>query len=54
MASILRVRNGNGEWIDIPALVGPKGDSYVLTEDDKAEIANEVLSELLSGDEVSY
>ena len=54
MANILRVRNEDGTWTDIPALVGPKGDTYVLTEDDKTEIANKVMSQLLSGDDVSY
>ena len=54
MANILRIRNADGTWSDIPALIGPKGDSYVLTEDDKAEIVNEVLSQILNGDEVSY
>lgn len=29
----------NGEWVEIPALVGPRGENYILTEEDKAEIA---------------
>lgn len=33
---------------------GPKGDSYVLTEDDKAAIAAIVLAELPSSEEVGY
>lgn len=27
MSSILKVKDANGNWIDIPAIVGPKGDS---------------------------
>lgn len=27
MNSILKVRDANGNWIDIPGIVGPKGDS---------------------------
>lgn len=40
--AIMKVRDKDGNIIDIPALVGPKGDpgaDYVLTEADKAEIA---------------
>lgn len=39
MAAIIRVRDKDGNVTEIPALVGPKGDAYVLTEADKAEIA---------------
>jgi DNA-binding NarL/FixJ family response regulator len=48
---ILTVRDENGNIIEIPAI---KGDSYVLTEADKQEIAEIVFSMLQSGDEVSY
>lgn len=37
--AIMRVRDENGNVIDIPALVGPPGKDYVLTKSDKAEIA---------------
>lgn len=64
MASILRVKDSNGNIIDIPTIRGEKGDpftyedftseqlealkgdDYVLTEADKAEIANAVLNSL--------
>ena len=29
MTPILRIKNENDEWIDIPVLVGPKGESGV-------------------------
>lgn len=35
-------------------LRGPAGDRYVLTDDDKAEIAQKVLAEIPDGDEVAY
>lgn len=37
--AIMKVRDENGNVIDIPALVGPPGKDYVLTEADKVEIA---------------
>lgn len=37
--AIMKVRDENGDIIDIPALVGPPGKDYMLTESDKAEIA---------------
>ena len=48
---ILTVKDADGNIIEIPAL---KGDSYVLTEADKQEIAEIVFSMLPDGDEVSY
>lgn len=33
---------------------GPKGDPYVLTDEDKQAIADIVISMLEDGDEVSY
>ena len=62
MADILRVKDENGAWIAVPALVGPKGDTGPApvrgvdywTEDDKTEVVEEVLAHLLNGDEVSY
>lgn len=34
--TILKIRNENGEWIDVPALIGPKGDPFTY-EDFTAE-----------------
>lgn len=42
--AILKIRDENGNIIEIPALKGDKGDSYVLTDVDKQEIADIVLS----------
>ena len=39
MAAILKVKDENGNWIDIPAI---QGDDYVLTEADKQEIAEKI------------
>ena len=49
MGYILNVRDENGNFIPISALKGEKGekgDSYVLTDADKKEIANIVLANL--------
>lgn len=61
---ILRVKDAEGNVQEILALKGEKGDPYTLTEADKAEIVNAVLSsmpsvadiiaELPDGDEVNY
>lgn len=48
---IITVRDADGNIIEIPAL---KGDSYVLTEADKQEIAETVIEMLNDGDEVAY
>ena len=40
--SILRVKDENGKWVDIPAIKGEPGKDYVLTEADKREIADMV------------
>ena len=45
--AIMKVRDENGNVIDIPALVGPPGKDYVLTEADKVEIA-ELAAELVA------
>ena len=39
---ILRIRDKNGNVVTVPAIKGDKGDSYVLTEADKKEIASMV------------
>jgi hypothetical protein len=44
--NILRVRDKDGKWVDIPAIKGADGKDYVLTEADKEEIANLVLEKL--------
>ena len=42
--AILRIRNANGTWEEIPAIVGPRGpqgpqgEPYVLTEQDRNTI----------------
>ena len=64
---ILRVRDAEGNVQEILAIKGEKGekgDPYILTETDKAEIVNAVLSSMPSvediiaklpdGDEVDY
>ena len=38
----LKIRDENGNIVSIPAIKGDKGDSYVLTEEDKQEIAGMV------------
>ena len=43
---ILRVRDKDGKWANIPAIKGKDGEDYVLTEADKEEIANLVLEKL--------
>lgn len=52
MAAIMKVRDENGDVIDIPAIVGPPGADYVLTESDKAEIA-ELAAELVESSDSS-
>ena len=39
MANVLSIRDKNGKFIPISAIKGDKGDSYVLTDADKREIA---------------
>ena len=52
MSNILRVRDDNGNWIDIPAIKGDKGEpgkdgsDYVLTNADKEEIIASVIAAL--------
>lgn len=42
-AAIMRLKQADGTWVEIPAIIGPK---YVLTDADKAEIVNMVLASL--------
>lgn len=37
--SVLKIRDEKGNIVEIPALKGDKGDSYILTQADKSEIA---------------
>ena len=51
--SILKIRDEQGNIIEIPAFRGDNGKDYVLTDDDKQEIASIVAeSELNSVNEV--
>lgn len=59
--AILKIKNENGEWISVPAIVGPAGEpgpqgpagnDYVLTEADKQEIAGMI--EVSGGGEESF
>lgn len=45
--AILKIRDENGNIIEIPAL---KGDDYILTDEDKVEIANIVTQSEIVGD----
>lgn len=59
MSCILQVKDANGNWIGVPATVGPPGPKPergvdYWTEADKEEMVQETLSRILSGDEVSY
>lgn len=43
MFANIRVRNADGTIVEIPALKGDPGEPYVLTEEDKTSIVDEVL-----------
>lgn len=51
---VLTVYDDDGNEIPIPAIKGDKGDSYILTDADKQEIAEIVTNLITNGDEVSY
>lgn len=51
---ILRVKDENGNVIEVLAIKGEKGDTYTLTETDKQEIAELVFNMIESGDGVEY
>lgn len=57
---ILKIKNKDGEWVDIPAIKGEKGDKgepgdpYTLTPADKQEIADLISLSIVDGNEVSY
>lgn len=46
--AILKIRDANGNVQEILVIKGDKGDSYILTEADKTEIANIVASLMAS------
>ena len=62
MAAVLRVRDNDGNIVEIPAIKGDKGDkgdkpvvgTDYFTPSDKAEMVQMVLDALPNGDEVSY
>ena len=46
MVATLKIKNADGEWVDIPAIKGDtpvKGIDY-FTEEDKQELVNDVLA----------
>jgi hypothetical protein len=45
---ILSVYDENGNRVEVPAIRGAKGDSYVLTESDKQQIATILKGQLNS------
>ena len=52
---ILRIRNNpSEEWQEIAAIKGADGKDYVLTNEDKDEIANIVLSLLVEAEGVGF
>ena len=38
--SALKIKDAQGNWIEVPMIKGDKGDTYELTEQDKQDIAN--------------
>ena len=49
--AIVKIKNANGEWIDIPAIKGEKGDTPIkgvdyFTEEDRQAIVDEVVATL--------
>lgn len=55
---ILAIKDTNGEWIQVPAIVGPPGPVPVkgvdyFTVEDKAELVNEVLEAMPAAEGVS-
>lgn len=53
--AILKIKDADGRVYEIPALKGNKGDSYVLTEEDKAEIVDSLAAEIITQEvEQSY
>lgn len=48
--NILRVKDENGKWADIPAIKGADGKDYVLTDADKREIASMISATAMVAD----
>ena len=44
--AVLKIRDENDNIVEIPALKGDKGDSYILTETDKTEIADMITADI--------
>ena len=51
--AILRVKDNEGNIYDITAIKGDKGDPYILTEEDKAELVDAVLANFTDVSEVA-
>ena len=51
--AILKIKDADGNIYDIPAIKGPKGDPYTLTEEDKEQIVKEVLESFTDVSEVA-
>lgn len=55
---VLKIRlDKDSPWIEIPAIVGPpgpKGEDYILTDEDKEQIAKMVIDIIPSGEGVEY
>ena len=43
--AILKVKDVNGNWIEVPALQGPPGPAYELTDADVARIITALKAE---------
>ena len=59
MIPILQIKDENGVWHEIPAMIGPKGDSPIRgvdywTDTDKQYIINEVLAALPIAEEAKF
>jgi hypothetical protein len=59
--SVIKFRNSADEpWVEITTIQGPKGDkgdpgdTYTLTDDDYAAIADVVLTKLVAAEEGEY
>lgn len=48
--AILRMKDANGNWVEIPAIVGSKGESYILTDSDRIEIATLAKASITTAD----
>ena len=44
--SILRIKDKDGNWQEVPYLQGPPGPAYELTAEDRAQLVQDVLLSL--------